>query len=388
MGRMGAFVSFLGVAGVVACLGYELAIVSATTVREAAHLSLIAVLSVIPASATLTAVLYIAITRRLLGFGILPVYASILLPLAIALTAIYSIFKFWYIREGSFSVISKVQILQSAMRGTSQVLLGWASLGWVGLCLGDIAGRVWGVSGMARLAWPKMRQELSPLNVRRLWQTVRDYRKFPLYALPSQLTDTAAANLPLPLIARAFGAAAAGQFALVQTVLLLSAGLVVSSVADAFHNRLALYARETPERALPLFWKTAAGLAVVGIAPTLLLVFFGPWLFQLVFGKTWVEAGRLVVVVAPWTMAGLVISPLSRVVYVFQAQEMKLIYDLLSMSAVLGVLLVGGRQFGSLRETVKWLSFCQIGAYVVYFFLLLIVLTRGVRNKERPPCAA
>ena len=377
LGKMGTFLAFLSVAVVVAGLSYENAIVSAKTAREATYLVLISVVLVLPMSLVLAYILYILITHSLLGFGILPSSTVLLLPPALCINVWYIVLKYWFVYRGNFKTLSKIQVLQNSSRGIGQIGLGFASIGWVGLLIGDIAGRMIGISEMIRLAWPTVKEFLFPLKKLFISQTLTSYRKFPIYSMPSILIDTLAANLSLPLVAYIYGAKSAGQFSLVQMAFLLPISLVISSVADAFHNRIVFYERNKQgQRVVSLFWKTAIGLLTVGIVPMTLVMMFSSQLVPLLFGQNWQEAGYLAAVIAPWMLAALVVSPLARVVYIYQAQELKLIYDIFSLLTVVGVFFIGSRWAGSLVENIKWLSFAQTLAFGLYCVLLVWIVVK------------
>ncbi|MCY3022077.1 MAG: hypothetical protein NTW87_23945, partial [Planctomycetota bacterium] len=83
-----------------------------------------------------------------------------------------------------------------------------------------------------------------------------------------------------------------------------------------------------------------------------------------------------------WAWAQMVVSPLSRIVFVMAGQELKLIYDLTALSATLGAL-YGGHALGySLMESVALLSALQVVAYGVYFLLLLQLAQRPAEAKD------
>ena len=156
-----------------------------------------------------------------------------------------------------------------------------------------------------------------------------------------------------------------------------------ASVADAFQKQSADFVQNGQRlRVFPLFLKTAMGLFLVGVVPTALLMMFGIRLFPVLFGTNWQEAGILAVAIAPWMFTALIVSPLARAVFVFQAQELKFVYDAISLIAVISVFLIGSRLMASLIEVVEWLSFAQILTYVFYFILLVWIITGKRENDD------
>src|SRR6185312_10258114 len=102
IGSLGLFNAFLGVATVAASLQYEVAIVSAPSEKDAAHLAVLSMILAIPLS-ILGGILLYALSRfSLAGFGILPTYAAGLMILAVAAVALFEILRYWSLRKESF----------------------------------------------------------------------------------------------------------------------------------------------------------------------------------------------------------------------------------------------------------------------------------------------
>jgi O-antigen/teichoic acid export membrane protein len=147
-------------------------------------------------------------------------------------------------------------------------------------------------------------------------------------------------------------------------------------VADAFQARLALYVRDTPDRSVQLFHRTAVGLFCVGVIPAVVLMLYGEPLFQIFFGGKWLTAGRLAAVVAPWFLAQSIVSPLSRLVFVLEGQRLKLIYDVLALTGMIGVFVFSHWQQISLVHAVMLLSAVGTLTFVVYYLILLRIVSR------------
>jgi hypothetical protein len=75
-------------------------------------------------------------------------------------------------------------------------------------------------------------------------------------------------------------------------------------------------------------------------------------------------------------LASLVVSPLSRVIEIFQAQEFKFIYDVSALVGVVVALVAAGALRLGLLEAVQILSSIRILGYVIYFSVLLKVILR------------
>src|SRR5690606_13058502 len=99
------------------------------------------------------------------------------------------------------------------------VVLGGVGLGLAGLLLGELVGRLIGVTRMVHVARPTLARALAepvPMSLRRI---ATEFAQFPLAGVPSSLLNALALHLPTPLLAAAYGLPVAGFFALVQRVL-------------------------------------------------------------------------------------------------------------------------------------------------------------------------
>ena len=81
---------------------------------------------------------------------------------------------------------------------------------------------------------------------------------------------------------------------------------------------------------------------------------------------------------APWAFAQLVVVPLSRVVLVFNRQELKFLFDVCSLVGVVVVLSAGIGQSLPLLTTVAWLSLVQTLLWGFYFLVLRHAAAQGM----------
>jgi lipopolysaccharide exporter len=368
IGDLGLFNAFLAVAAVSASLQYDVAIVSAPGQKEAAHLATLSTLLILPMSVMGGLLLYFMIHFSLLGFGSLPVYAACLMIPTICFTGLFSILRYWSLRDERFDIVSQASILQNGGRSIAQLALGAIGAHSFGLFLGEVVGRGIGMGRMMRNALPLVRKY--GFSVRDTTKALGGNRQFPLYSTPSSLLNELGTSLPLPLLVTLYGADVGGYYSLVWRVLAVPVVLIGSGMADAFHSRAALYAREEPKRMLRFFHRTTVGLLVLGIVPALMIFFFGEPIFLFVFGVKWRLSGVIASIVAPWFLASFIVSPLSRLVYVLHGQRLKLIYDMLVLGGSVMVFFIA-RHFGwPILHMVTALSATNTASKVVYYFVL------------------
>ena len=346
MALWGLFVSFVSVASVAVTLRYEVAVVAAKKREEAGAL----VLGALALSLVLSLVggIVFEILRRN-NWGL--------------------ILRYWAAREGLFSLVGKFAIWQALGRALGQLSL--ALLGGSGLVLGETLGRWWGLAALWR-NWVTRGPKL--WNPAVLWQ----YRTYPLVQFPSSLLDTLALMALVPVFTAVYGTQIGGGLALTQRLVNFPLTLIGGAVADVFYSRAAALLRDQPASLPVLFWGTARYLLILAASLGLLVGLALPPLVTWLFGADWGSVERMMQAMALWMSAMLVVSPLSRLIFLSRWSWIKLIYDLISLVVValpLWYHLEGAYQA---LQTVSWLKTLQL---VLYFGLLTFVLAKLADTK-------
>lgn len=361
MGLWGLFVSFLGVASVLATLRYEVAIVAAPSEEDALALTRSSlVLGVLTGLLGALALEFLR-QKNLLGYGALPPWAFLLAFPALVAFAWGMALRYYSVRQGAFDLVGRFTVAQGIARPVAQVLFSFA--GGTGLLLGEVLGRFLGLATLWRILPKAQASWFSP-------GVLAKYKAYPLVQLPSGLLNTLALMAPVPVFTALYGPAVGGSLALAQRVVALPVSLVGAAVADVFYGRAAELAREKPQALRPFLLTTAFRLFLIafpfGLALWLLAPLLAPW----VFGSAWEEAGRMMAVMAPWMVAQLTVSPVSRVVFLSRWSWVKLVYDLLSLVSFGLVFLIDANGLNA-SKTLLFLSWIQALLYGMYMALLL-----------------
>lgn len=374
MGMLGLYTSFISFLSGALTLGYGQAIVTGRHDEEGADLAVIAIGMIVPVS-IIGAMILLALSQLdLLGFSELPPWTAGAMTISLILTGVYFALRAWLVRIGQFPEIARATVLQSAGRISTQIATGLLGFQWVGLVLGEIVGRGMGLRRMLKSAVPSGADALGSFDWQRFREVATRYRKFPLISMPSSLLNSASLVLPIPLITMYFGVSAAGQFAIASRIMMLPLSFIGNSVGDVFHSRIAQVSRESPESAMRLFLMVAAALAAIGMIPAVIITIWGGRLFELALGSQWTLAGSISAAIVPWVFMQLTVNPVSRVVLVYQGQELKLVYDVLSLVSIIGILTLGYRLNWTVVETSHLLGWTQALVYGIYLIVLVRIL--------------
>lgn len=255
---------------------------------------------------------------------------------ATLLMAVAQTWQSWAAAEGLYRELSWIRITQALGVTGVQVLVGWLTPNALGLALGHALGLLLGVvaaaymmplSLRAFLPWAGFRTKL-----RAFWI---QHRRFPLFALPADLINTAAGQLPLLFITSKFGSEASGLYALSVRILGGPISLLGTAVLDVFKRSAATSYRELGD-CRDDYLRTFRVLAALGVVLALGVILVAEPLYAWAFGETWRRAGVIAVWLMPMFALRFVASPLSYVLYIAGEQRVDLAWQcgLLAMTVL------------------------------------------------------
>jgi len=370
MGLLGLFVAFVGTLSVATGLRYEMAIVSAKNDQEAEGLLAASIRMALPVSLLAGLLMLGLIHLQVMSYDMLPSWSALLAIPVLLATGVFTALRYWFVRQSDFTDIGRALVAQGIGRAFVPITLGWLSVGWVGLLAGEIAGRLLGIGRLLRNTGPALRRGMLFLKGSNGTSLLKQHWKFPALLLPSSLLDALAAMLPLPIISSLFGSASAGEFLLVQRLGALPAGLISGAVADVFHARISDAQRDTPSEVRAILLNTVKKLAISAGLIYVPIALVSPFLFGPLFGERWAAAGTLMAILAPVYLAGLVASPVSRLLLVTNRVELKLIFDVISVAAPLLAFYGMHRMAYGFLSCVAVYSGLAVFSYLLYLGLI------------------
>jgi O-antigen/teichoic acid export membrane protein len=363
-GVLGVYVSITSFLIVIAAWRYEVAVPVPEDDQTAADLVVLS-LSVLVftslLSLGLTWLIGEAVVRWLAEPGLRPYLW--LIPVTVLVGTLNQTLQCWGVRKKAFSTIARTRLWQAGGVATTQIGLGLAGMGPLGLILGNVVQQGAGSTILGRLILRANGTFRLRLGLNCLLQTARRYRRFPLFSSWSSLLNTISAQVPILFLTAFFSSATAGQYALCNRMLWAPMGLIGAAVSQVFFSR-AREARLCSETATATY-SVFIRLVEIGAPFTLILALAGPELSSLVFGPQWHPAGVYAQWLSPWLFLVFVTSPLSSLVFVLEYQRGELVFQIVLLLARVAALVVGGRSgeplvaialFGG-ASAVIWLAY-------------------------------
>lgn len=373
-GALAVFASLLTIGSQIACLRYEMAIPLAPREQDGIDLLWLALL-LAGISGAVTGVAVYGGGEWLVRSTSTPALVPYLwlFPLGLVGIGTYLSLSYWAVRQKAFPRIARTRLTQSVGQNATQLALGVAGAGPFGLLAGHVIGSV---AGSASLAVGAVRGA-GPQILRPSWHGIRRmaarYRRFPLLAGPAALLNTAGIRITPLLLAATYGPEVVGLLAVAERMTTTPVRLVSGAVAQVYLGEAAANAAR-PEVLRRLMRATTVRLALIGFLPALALAAGGSYVFALVFGEEWRQAGVFVQILALPIFLDFVVSPVSQFFSILERQDLSLVWSGARVAAVAAAVLVpaslGWRPAAAIGVLSAALSFMFLTQYCLNTYVL------------------
>lgn len=321
---------------VITTLGFELAIVLPSRDEEAENLLLLSSLiaGVISGLSFLVVSLFRhQIAQLLKSEALVPLLWG--LPFILLFIGLSQASIYWFIRKKLFVHLATSRLSQSAVTMGSQVgtaLLIGAGPG--GLISGTIAGQ----AIIAGILWTYILKSDSRIFLNSFsWASIKEniyrFRNFPLYRVPYSFIGAFSKRSLFLLLAMYATTHTVGLLTLAMKITYLPITIISSSLNQVFFQKAATQIKSGDLESFVL--QTLSLLIMVATPILVFFLFNARWLFSIVFGEEWADAGTYAICLTLPAFILFLNSWLDRVYDVFGKQKlalsMEVLYDILSI---------------------------------------------------------
>jgi O-antigen/teichoic acid export membrane protein len=291
-----------------------------------------------------------------------------LLPLSLLGIGCYNALNYWNIRKQEYKRIGATKLGQGIGQSVTQVGLGFLHIGPVGLLIGDVIGRASGAGNMLRKVWSEDRALLHEVSFAGVRDLAIRFKQFPLYATSAALLHSAATAAPMLLFTSYYGKEVAGQYGLGQRVIWGPMTFLGIAVAQVWFGKTSDLIRNAPEKLEQNFHFVVKRLLVIGAVPCLLGLFTGRWVFAVVFGAKWAEAGTFAQILCLTWLIQFVVGPLFNILNALERQSWLFLCDLVGVVLIVGSLNYAHQNLWSPRSAMMLLA---VAIAIMYVGLLV-----------------
>ncbi len=274
------------------------------------------------------------------------------LPIGLLFISISKLCNAWLIRKKNFRASSINKAGQKIAEGSVQVSFGFISFG-NGLVLGDVAGRLFN-AGLSIYQSVKYGLDIKKVSWTSIKTNLKQFLEFPKFGILPSMLNTLGGMLPVFIISMYYSVEISGNFNFSRIILSVPFALIAVGISQVLMQQVSARKHEREPIADEVY-SLARKLFVLSVIGTVIIFFFGPVLFEFVFGAKWRVAGWYTSILILSNSISLVVSPFS------------------ILLPVLG--------------KVKWLSYWQIfyfafvstlwllkGIDIVYFLTVIVVI--------------
>lgn len=375
------YTAILGFLSIIGPLRYDFAIPIAENDKKAINV-LVLSLIVLTILAGIILLIFIFWGKQLLvlyNAEILYDY-QLLIPVGIFFVGLYSIFSNWAFRKRAYYLISKTKVHQSIFSNGVKIASGLAYLGPIGLIIGHIIGASAGTYTLASVIH-KQKYLFKSINFNDIKWCMKRYVRFPLYATPSQLLNSAGVYLPIFFLSSIYGPHIAGYYGLAIGIVNMPMNLIGNSVGDVFYGEVSNLSRKDPYKVKKLSVELFKKLFSIGLLPTLILIFWGPQLFSIIFGTNWYEAGVYAQILSVLVFSRLLFIPSSRVYEVYEKQKEGFFLNSFRVLLVILVFLISGKMSLNSYWAVGLYSIAMTIVYLMTFILAQKIINDEIKKK-------
>ncbi|MFQ6581349.1 lipopolysaccharide biosynthesis protein [Priestia megaterium] len=352
-GILGIFTAIIGIVIPIASFTYPTAIVLPTDEKDAkgiAHLSLIISFIV----SILGLIILLIFNNQIIELFKLQSIEGFLyyIPLLILFSGFQQVLEQWLIRTNQFKITARVTFTHSLIVYGGIVFIGFFYPSANILVVLTVIGQA--LKGIMMLRWAEG-FNLKP-NTQNHWfihikQLARKYIDFPLYRASQSFIDVVTQNLPILFLTSFFGTAAVGYYSIGRTVLNIPSKFIGKSVGDVFYPRI-IKAANRDEDLVKLLKKATFYLLLIGLIPYGIVIVAGPFLFSIVFGDGWNQAGEYARWISIWSLSSFILQPSIRALPVLSAQSLHLKITIISLLIRIIALAIGKFVFSSDTDAI------------------------------------
>lgn len=228
-----------------------------------------------------------------------------------------------YLHSGLSEVVNKIGYFSFALAGY------YVFAQTFGLILATACGLALKITWLAlsdrKLFTPKEKHEDESV-----FQIVNDYKKSSFSFSVANILQTVTGYVPVYIISRYYGSATLGQWSLVASTLYLPTSVIGIAIGQVYFQRAAKLFSEG-EKIRYIWLSTAKTLALIAIPTFLAIALLSPWVFPILFGAEWKDAGTYASVFSIAAAASFVSSPLDRTCLIVNVWQYPFIWNTIRM---------------------------------------------------------
>lgn len=229
-----------------------------------------------------------------------------LIPFTVFFVGLFNLLTNYNNRMKHYKDIANATILKSIVLASTQLIIGFIKPGVMGLVLGQIVSQFFANMKLLKNVI-KDKTLLLAINKIKIFAISRKYKKFPKYNMPHALIGAISSNLPVYIFTPFFGSAIVGYYSLSLLIVFTPLMILAGATAKIYNQKVSeLYNKRQDTYGFTV--NIIKSLLKKILLPFAVLIFFAPYIFELVFGKEWIEAGKYTQILSIYLILNVIVS--------------------------------------------------------------------------------
>jgi O-antigen/teichoic acid export membrane protein len=299
------------------------------------------------------------------ALGIPEHWYFLLVPFCTVLGAAYTCCQQWAARESDYRRFAKSQVMNSLTNVVTSVLLATTLAKLSGsLVLGFVTGMATGLIYLSikHLRIPTAGWHLN-FSFSRLITTGLEFRRFPMFVLPTSLLATLGLNVQPFLFQAMFSLQQVGFYAIANRLLMAPSALIGGAVAEAFRAEYVDRNKRGIENK-SFFRNTLVKLFLLALPVYCVIFLTAPSLFVLILGDTYREAGLLARYLCIGTFAQFISQPFQNVFVATGNVRLGLLTQTVATALPI-IAIIGGGISGSMETAVLYSALLTVLSSII-----------------------
>jgi O-antigen/teichoic acid export membrane protein len=384
LGVLAVYSSILGIVGVGATLRYEFAYSLPKKDEDAANLFGLCLI-LLSVTTTVFALILLFGGEFLAYFFNLSIIEQYFWFLLVGFfgVGLYTILNYWAIRQRDYKRITYTKINQGTGGSVSKILLGILSFGPMGLIIGHIVSQIAGIGTLGRAMWKKERDNLKTISLSGMKSVAKKYKNFPIFNFPASIVNSMSTQLPPIMLLALYDSQTVGFYALAQMLVVLPGSVISGSMGQAYLGEASKMIREGSQELRSFYVRTLKHLSMIAVPLIGIPALCAPFVFPIIFGEVWAEAGWYCWPLALMVIAGFVVSPTS-FLHIYGRNQWQLIWDIIRVVGVFVGFYVSLFLGFSVLTTLLTYSLIMFLMYILNAILVIKAISSVIKSPIVP----
>lgn len=264
------------------------------------------------------------------------------------------------LKKERFYNISKSNIYSALISNLYKIITGFFSFPGVNLIIGYILMYIY---QFFYLSYSGKKNQFS-LNKTDAKFLLYKYKDLVFFRTPQVFINTLSEFLPIYFLITYYGAAQAGFYSLARSVLAAPSGLIGKAITDAFLPKFSEY-KIKEKNINTLLLKSLFVTLFFSIIAYIPFIIFGEYIFSIIFGSRWKEAGILSSVMSFWLIATLTTRPIIAAITIKNLQKHFMFFEIVSFSLKFSLLYWGVNNLSSYIDLILYFSILNLVSYMI-----------------------